>query len=174
MLSIWKTAAAFGLTRPTAAEWVLLLLLGFSLLALKACRDGYVKIWIVGWAALVASRCLEHSLSATLPAPFGAVATQATFVLAAGLLAGAVLLYTLSRNLILPLAVITPLLVGLAGARVLLAPDSVPLRMAVEISYRTVLLTAAIALLYARRGRWHPAAWLVALSLPFLPAFRLA
>ncbi|MFZ0807696.1 MAG: PAS domain S-box protein, partial [Candidatus Sulfotelmatobacter sp.] len=80
----------------------------------------------------------------------------------------AVLLYTRSRNLILPLAVITPLLVGLAGARVLLAPDSVPLRMAVEISYRIVLLTAAIALLHARRGRWHPAAWLVAISLPML------
>jgi PAS domain S-box-containing protein len=168
MLSIWKTAAEFGLTRPAAAEWVLLLLLGFSLLALKACRDSYVKIWIVGWAALVASRCLEHSLAATLPAPFGTVATQATFVLAAGLLAGAVLLYTRSRNLILPLAVITPLLVGLAGARVLLAPESVPLRMAVEISYRILLVTAALVLLHARRGRWHPAAWLVAISLPML------
>ncbi|MFZ0806282.1 MAG: hypothetical protein WAN03_08875, partial [Candidatus Sulfotelmatobacter sp.] len=83
MLSIWKTAAAFGLTRPATAEWVLLVLLGFSLLALKACRDSYVKTWIAGWAALVASRCLEHSLSAALPAPFGTVATQATFVLSA-------------------------------------------------------------------------------------------
>ena len=166
--SIWKTAAQFGLTRPAAAEWSLLLLLGAFLLTLKACRDKYLKAWIAGWMALAASSCLEHSLSATLPPPFGAVATQAIFVLAVGLLAGGVLLYTRSRNLLLPLAVITPILVGLAGARVLLAPESVPLRMAVEISYRIILLAASIALLHARRGRWHLSAWLVAFSLPFL------
>jgi PAS domain S-box-containing protein len=64
--------------------------------------------------------------------------------------------------------VITPVLVGLTGTRVLLSPDSLPLRMAVEISYRIVLLTASLALLRARRGRFAPAAWLVALCLPLL------
>jgi len=167
MLSIWNTAA-LGMTKPTAAEWAVLLLLGVFLFALRGCRDSYPKAWFAGWAALAASRGLDHSLSATVPAPFGLVTSQTSFVLAVGLLAGAVLLYTRSRNLLLPLAVITPLLVGFAGARVLLAPDSVPLRMALEISYRVILLTASIALLYARRGRWHPAAWLVAASLPLV------
>ena len=100
---------------------------------------------------------------------------QTTFVLAVGLLAGAVLLYTRSRDLILPLMVITPILVGFAGARVLLWPDSLPLRMAVEVGYRIILLTASIALFRARRGRWEPSAWLLALCLPLLhlswPAF---
>jgi hypothetical protein len=66
-------------------------------------------------------------------------------VLAVGLLAGAVLLYTRVRDLIVPLMVITPILVGFAGARVLLWPDSLPLRVAVEVGYRIILLTAAIA-----------------------------
>jgi two-component system NtrC family sensor kinase len=64
--------------------------------------------------------------------------------------------------------VITPVLVGFGGARVLLWPDSLPLRVAVEIGYRIILLTASLALLRARRGRWQPSAWLLALCLPSL------
>ena len=161
-------AAELGITKPNAAELALLLLLGASLLVVLAFRERYLKIWIVGWAAFAASRLAEHCLAAKFPAPFGTVAVQATFVLATGLLAGAVLVYSQSRNLLLPLAVITPILVGLSGARVLLASDSLPLRMGVEVSYRILLLTASVALLGARRGRWEPAAWLVALCLPLL------
>ena len=94
----------------------------------------------------MASRLAEHSLAAKIPAPFDLVVVQATFVLAVGLLAGAILLYTRSRDLLLPLTVITPMLVGFGGARVLLWPDSLPLRVAVEVSYRILLLTASLAL----------------------------
>ncbi len=168
--SIWNSAASlgltqFGLARPTAAELTLLILLGASLLALRAFRENYLKVWVLGWTALVASRLAEHCLAPRIPAPFDLVAVQATFVLAVGLLAGAVLLYTRSRDLILPLMVITPVLVGFAGARVLLWPDSLPLRVAVEVGYRIILLTAAIALLRARRGRFELPAWLLALGL---------
>ncbi len=141
--SIWNAAAKLGIARPTAAEFALLILLGASLLVALTLRESYLKIWIVGWTALVASRLAEHSLAAKIPAPFGSVAVQATFVLAVGLLAGAVFLYARSRDLILPLAVITPVLVGFAGARLLLWPDSLPLRFALEVSYRIILLTAS-------------------------------
>jgi PAS domain S-box-containing protein len=166
--SIWNTTAQLGLARPTPAEWALLVVLGASLLALRAFRETYLKVWVLGWMAFVASRLAEHCFAPKIPAPFDLVAVQATFVLAAGLLAGAVLLYTGTRDLILPLMVITPILVGFAGARILLWPDSLPLRMAVEVGYRIVLLTASVALLRARRGRWEPSAWLLALCLPFL------
>jgi PAS domain S-box-containing protein len=166
--AIWNTVARLGLARPTAAELTLLILLGASLLALRAFRENYLKVWVLGWTALVGSRLAEHCLAAKIPAPFDLVAVQATFMLALGLLAGAVLLYTRGRDLLLPLTVITPILVGVAGARILLWPDSLPLRMAVEVGYRIILLTASIALLRARRGRWEPSAWLLALCLPFL------
>jgi hypothetical protein len=130
-------------------------------------RD-YLKVWVLGWTALVASRLAEHCFAAKIPAPFDAVAVQASFVLAVGLLAGAVLLYTRDRDLLVPLMVITPVLVGFAGTRILLWPDSLPLRVAVEVGYRLILLTASIALLRARRGRWEPSAWLLALCLPML------
>jgi two-component system NtrC family sensor kinase len=168
LYSIWNELAGLGIAKPTATEFALMALLGASLLVLLAFRENYLKVWIVGWTALVASRLAEHSLATKIPAPFGSVTVQAVFMIAVGLLAGAVLLYTRSRDLILPLAVITPVLVGFAGARLLLWPDSLPLRMAMEIGYRVILLTAAIALLRARRGRWEPAAWLLALCLPLL------
>src|SRR5579864_3240223 len=166
--SIWNSAARLGIARPSAAEITLLILLGASLLALRAFRENYLKVWILGWTTLLASRLAEHCFAAKIPPPFDLVVVQATFVLAVGLLAGAVLLYTRTRDLILPLMVITPILVGFAGARVLLWPDSLPLRVAVEVSYRIILLTASLVLLRARRGRWEPSAWLLALCLPAL------
>jgi len=54
--SIWNTVAKLGLAKPTTAELALLILLGASLLALRAFRETYLKIWVAGWAALVASR----------------------------------------------------------------------------------------------------------------------
>jgi PAS domain S-box-containing protein len=165
---MWNSAERLGIVRPSAAEWTLLILLGASVLALRTFRDSYLKIWVAGWVALLAARLAEHCLAAKLPTPFDQVVVQAAFVLAVGLLACAVLVYARMRDLVLPLMVITPVLVGFAGARVLLWPDSVPLRVALEISYRLVLLTAAVSLLRARRGRWEPAAWLLALTLPML------
>jgi PAS domain S-box-containing protein len=157
-----------GLAKTTAAELARQILLGASLLALRTFRENYLKVWILGWTAFVLCRLAEHSFAAKIPAPFDLLAVQTTFLLAVGLLAGAVLLYTRGRNLILPLMVITPILVGFGGARVLLWPDSLPLRVAVEIGYRIILLTASLALLRARRGRWQPSAWLLAMCLPSL------
>jgi PAS domain S-box-containing protein len=164
--SVSNTIAGLGLARPAPAELALLILLGAFLLALRAFPENYLKIWIVGWTAFTASHLAHHSLAARLPAPFDAIAVEANFVLAVGLLAGAVLVYVRNRDLVVPLMVITPILVGLAGVRVLLWPDSVPLRVALEVSYRIILLTAAVALLGARRGRWDLSAWLLAICLP--------
>jgi PAS domain S-box-containing protein len=166
--SIWNTAAKLGLAWPSAAEWTLLALLAASLLTLRAFRETYLKIWIVGWMTLLISRLAEHCLAAKIPAPFDLVVVQATFVLAVGLLAGAVLVYARMKDLLLPLMVVTPILVGFAGARVLLWPESLPLRVALEVGYRIILLAATLALLGARRGRWEPATWLLALCLPLL------
>src|SRR5215469_3494042 len=165
LLSIWNSLAKLGLARPSGLEWTLLILLGASLLAMLAIRENYFKIWVVGWAAFVASRFSEHCFAPRIPAPFDSVVVQGTFVLAVGLLAAAVLLYARVRDLIVPLMVITPILVGFAGARVLLWSESLPLRFALEISYRVVLVVASVALLRARRGRWHFSAWLLALCL---------
>ena len=166
--SVWSIAAQFGLAKPNPVEFALLILLGAFLLTLRTFRERYLAIWILGWTALVASRLAGHASPPDVPLIYVQVVEQAGFVLAAGLLAGAVLIYIRSHDLYLPLAAVTLILVGFAGARVLLWEDSLPLRMALEVSYRIVLLGAAIALVRARWGRWELSTWLLALSLPWL------
>jgi PAS domain S-box-containing protein len=168
LLQVWNAVAKLGLARPSSIEWTLLILLGASVLALRAFRENYFKLWVLGWATFVVSRFSEHCFAPRIPAPIDLVVVQSTFVLAVGLLAGAVLLYARVRDLIIPLMVITPVLVGFAGARLLVWSESLPLRFALEVGYRVVLLVAAIALLRARRGRWQASAWLLALCLLML------
>src|SRR6201993_1702214 len=146
LLQVWNAVARLGLARPSSVEWTLLILLAASILALRAFRENYFKLWVLGWATFVLSRFSEHCFAPKIPAPFDQVVVQGSFVLAVGLLAGAVLLYARVRDLIIPLMVITPVLVGFAGARVLLWPESLPLRMALELGYRIILLTGTIAL----------------------------
>jgi len=100
------------------------------------------------------------------------VAAQAGFALAAGLFAWAVLVYSNTKDLVVPAAVIAPILAGFAGARVLLWGDSLPLRVALEVAYRLLLLTAAVALVRSRRGRWELGTWTVAVALPWLQLSR--
>ena len=97
-----------------------------------------------------------------IPARFVPAVEQAAFVVAIGLFAGAVFVYIRERNLLAPLAAITLATAGFAVARVLFWPDVLPLRVALEVSYRIILLTAAIALLRARRGRREIAPWMLA------------
>ncbi len=120
----------------------------------------------MGWAVLASSRLAGvHGAAMGIPERIVPAVEQAAFVGAMGLFAGAVFVYIRGRNLLGPLAAITVSVAGFAVARVLLWPDSLPLRVALEVSYLIVLLTAAIALLRARRGRWEPAAWLLAACL---------
>jgi PAS domain S-box-containing protein len=100
-----------------------------------------------------------------IPARYVPAVEQAAFVIAVGLFAGAVLVYIRARNLFAPLAAITVSVAGFAIARALLWPDVLPLRVALEVSYRIILLTAAIGLLRARKGRWELGAWLLAAAL---------
>src|SRR4051812_4198449 len=168
LLSMWNSLARLELARPSATEWTLLILLGASVVALRAIRNNYFKVWVLGWAAFVVSKFAEHCFAPKIPAPFDLVAVPGALVFSLGLMAGGGLLYPRGRDLILPLMVITAVLVGFAGARVMLWPESLPLRFTLEIGYRAVLLVAAIALLRARRSRWQASVWLLASCLLLL------
>jgi PAS domain S-box-containing protein len=163
--SIWNIAQPV-LARFHAGEWALLIVLGATLLVFSILRERYFGVWTAGWIMLVGSR-LVGAYGSALPIPARLIPAmeQTAFVLAIGLLATAIFLYIGERNLLAPLAAITLSVAGFAIARVLLWPDSLPLRVALEVSYRIILLTAAIALCRARRGRWEPQAWLLAICL---------
>jgi PAS domain S-box-containing protein len=163
--SIWNTAQP-ALAGLKAGEWAPLLALAAFLVVWSALRERYLLVWTAGWAVLVTSRLAgAHGAAMGMQERFVPAAEQAAFVVAMGLFAGGVLIYIRARNLLAPLAAITVSVAGFAVARVLLWPDSLPLRVALEVSYEIVLLTAAVALLRARRGRWELGAWLLAACL---------
>ncbi len=165
---LWST---WNLAQPAlaglkAGEWALVIMLGASLLVLSALRERYLLVWTAGWTALLGARLAGvHGAAMQIPARYVPAAEQAAFVIAVGLFAGAVFVYVRARNLLAPLAAITVSVAGFAVARVVLWPDSLPLRVALEVSYRIILLTAALALLRGRRGRWEFWTWLLATSL---------
>jgi PAS domain S-box-containing protein len=163
--SIWNTAQP-ALAGLKAGDWALLIVLAASLLVLSALRERYLLIWTAGWAMIVSSRLASvHGSGLGIAERYVPAVEQAAFVLAMGLLAGAVFLSVRERNLLAPLAAITASVTGFAVARVMLWPNSLPLRVALEVSYRIILLAAAIALFRSRRGRWEPWAWLLGTSL---------
>src|SRR5882757_2175614 len=126
--SIWNTAQP-ALAGLKAGEWALLLVLGASLVVLSALRERYLLVWTVGWALLVSSRLTGmHGAAMRIPERDVPAVEQAAFVIAMGLFAGAVLVYIRGRNLLAPLAAITVSVAAFAVARILLWPDSRPLR----------------------------------------------
>ena len=145
--SLWNSTAQPALAGLKAGEWALLLVLGASLLVLSALRERYLLVWTAGWALLAGSRLAGwHGAGMGIAERYVPAVEQAAFVVAMGLFAGAVFVYIRERNLLVPLAAITLSMAGFAVARVLLWPGSLTLRVALEVSYRIILLTAAIAL----------------------------
>ena len=159
-----------AVSRPKPGEFALLIILAASVLVLSVFRERYLAVWTAAWTLLVTSRLAEaHGAGMQIPPRYVPVVEQAAFVIAMGLFAGAIFVYR-ERNLLAPLLAVTLSTAGFAAARVLLWPNSLPLRVSSEVSYRIILLTAAIALLSARRGRRETASWMLA---AFLIAQRL-
>ena len=164
--SIWKTVAQPAMSRLKPGEWALLIVLAASLLVLGVFRERYLAIWTAAWTLMVSSDLwLTFGAGTQIPARCLPALEQAAFVIATGLFAGGVFVYIRERNLLAPLAAVTVSTAGFAVARVLLWPDSLPLRVALEVGYRIILLTAAVALLRARRGRHELASWMLAVLL---------
>ena len=127
--SIWNTTAQPALAGLKAGEWALLLMLAASVVVLCALRQRYLLIWTAGWALLVTSRLAGvHGAAIGIPERYVPAVVQAAFVVAIGLFAGAILVYIRGRDLLVPLVVITVSVAGFAVARVVLWPDSLPLR----------------------------------------------
>jgi len=161
--SIWHNVGQPALIRLKPGECALLIILAATLLVLSIFRERYLAVWTMAWTFLVSSRLVQiHGGGMGIPNRYVPAVEQATFVIAIGLFAGAVFAYIRERNLMAPLLAVTLSTAAFAVARILLWPDSLPLRVALEVSYRIILLSAAIALLRARRGRREPASWMLA------------
>src|SRR5262249_46880378 len=91
--------------------------------------------------------------------------SQAEFVLASCLFAGAVLAYTQARKLLLPLLIGLLVLLGGLAVEIFWLPGSLRLRIGVEIVYHAVTLTAALQLIRFPWARMEIGPWLFAVSM---------
>ena len=142
---VWNTVAQPAVARLKLGEWVLLIILAASLLVLSVFRERYLLIWTAGWTLLLGSRLAGmHGVGMHVPERYLPAIAQAAFVMATGLFAGAVLVYTRSRNLLAPLAAVTVSVAVFAAARALLWPDSLTLRVALEVSLSLIHISLTI------------------------------
>jgi len=146
--------------KPTAQESAALIMLAASVVVFRTFRERYLLVWIVGWLAYLVSHLRLGDAS-----PFAIAGSQASLVLAVCLFSFAVFVYTQTKEAVLALALASLAVVGFAVARVLLWPDSLPLRVALEVAYRLIALSAAVQMARARWGRWEIGPWLLSLSL---------
>src|SRR2546430_6693850 len=139
LASHWLVVGDMTVPRLVAQESAALIVLAASLLVFRTFRERYLLIWILGWLAYFISRWTVHGSleSDSLPRYLTAI-SHAEFILAVCLFAAAVFVYTNARDFLLPLLLISIGVIAYAAARALLWPDSVTLRVALEISYRLI------------------------------------
>jgi PAS domain S-box-containing protein len=158
--SLWNATAQPAISRLKPGEWAMLAVLAASWIVLSVFRERYLTFWAAAWTVFASSRLVGiHGASMHIPGRYIPLAEQAAFVVAIGLFGAAIFTYIRERNLLAPLAAVTACTAGFAAVRPVLWPDSLPLRFALEISYRLVLLTVVVALLRARRGRREITTW---------------
>ena len=160
---VWNANQSLVIQGLSAEEFAALLVLAATLLVYRTFRQRYLLIWILGWASFFVSR---WTVSGIDPEPPHLVAlSHGEFILASCLFAAAILLYTQAYKLLWPLLGSGTVLISYAVARALLWPGSFRLRIALEVAYHLVTLTAALQLVRFRWGRAEIGPWLFSLSL---------
>jgi two-component system NtrC family sensor kinase len=157
---VWDIPAHGLMAEETAA----LIILAVLLLVFRTFRERYVLLWIVGWVVYFISQWGLHRHATAGVSSYQAI-FQAAFILSIGIFAASIFIYAHARKFLLPLGLISLAVIGYAVARALVWPDSLTLRVALEISYRFIAFAAALQLLRFRWGRGEIGPWLLAASL---------
>jgi len=163
----WLAATEILVPRLKAQESVALIMLAASLLVFRTFRERYLLVWIVGWLAYFVSRWTVSDPIADSAGYLTAI-SEAEFVLAVCLFAAAVFIYAHAQKLLAPLLIIAVSLVTYSAVRVLLWPDSIILRLALEIAYRMVACVAVFQVIRFRWARSEIGPWLLSFSLLML------
>ena len=165
VFGVWYGFGELTVPGLAGVESAALVVLAASLLVFRTFRERYLLIWILGWLAYSVSNWTLHGAPQGSNPVYLVAIAHAQFVLAVSLFAGAVFVYSHARRLLLPLLAFSVLVMGYAVACAFWWPDSFPLRVALEVSYRIIALTAAFQLIRFRWARWEIGPWLLSVSL---------
>jgi len=161
----WWMVPDLGVPRLSALELAVLVMLAASLLVFRTFRERYLLVWIVGWLACFVSRLTLAALESGPVARYLTAIAQAEFVLAICLFAAAIFVYAHALKLLPALLLVAIAVMAYAVARALWWPDSLTLRVALEVAYRIVAITAVVQLIRFRWARWEIGPWFLGVSL---------
>jgi len=156
----WDVLGGLAAPKFVSREMAVLLILAASLLVFRTLRERYLLVWIVGWLAYLGSH--DALVSAGQGSPYATPAQHAEFALAVTLFAAGAFIYAGAREFLAPLLGISVALIGLALVQGIMFSGSVPVRFALELSYRLVALAAVIQILRFRRARKEIGPWVLA------------
>jgi two-component system NtrC family sensor kinase len=167
-LCVWFAGGDMAVPKLMAVESSALVILAVALLVFRTFRERYLLMWIAGWLAYFVSGWTFSEFGPGLAPNYAMAVSHAQFILAVSLFAGAVFVYSHSTRVLLPLWLASLAVLGYAAARALWWPDAAGARLALEISYRVITLSAAIQLIRFRWARWEIGPWMLGLSLLLL------
>src|ERR1051326_8959285 len=161
--TLFDSQALWGLPVPRlmAQESAALIILAASLLVFRTFRERYLLVWIGGGGGFGGAQWGMHS-TAMAGVSYAPAIFQASFVLATALYAASIFLYSHARSFLMPLLAISLAVIGYAVGRALMWPDSLTLRVALEVSYRLIAVAAAVQLVRFRWGRGEIGPWFLA------------
>ncbi|MGA2695327.1 MAG: PAS domain S-box protein, partial [Terriglobales bacterium] len=166
---LWAVPAVGSTTAPymIAAKVTAMIMLAAGLLVFRTFRERYLMIWIVGWLAYFISQWTLGASEGPYN-PYVVATSHAAFVLATGLFAAAVFVYSQHRKLVLPLFLVTLALIGLAIAQAIVWPTMFGVRLGLEVGYRLLTVMAAFYVVRFRWARWEIGSWMLAAGLLLL------
>ena len=107
IFSAWLAVGDIIVPRLTLQDSAALILLAASLLVFRTFRERYLLIWTVGWLAFLVSRWTVREFTPESVPRYLTAISQAEFVLAVGMFAAAILVYTHARKILLPVFLTT-------------------------------------------------------------------
>ena len=135
-LCLWSAVGDLAVPKLATQECAALIMLAATLLVFRTFRERYLLIWILGWLAYFVSPWTLRSAPRFATPAYLVASSEGLFVMAVCLFAAAVFVYSHARRLIAPLVVISMAAIAYAVVRAIYWPDSVTLRVALEITYR--------------------------------------
>src|SRR6266478_4469193 len=102
IFSAWLAVGDIVVPRLTLQESAALILLASSLLVFRTFRERYLLIWTVGWLAYLVSRWTVRGFAPESVPGYLTAVSQAGFVLAVGMFAAAILVYSHAHELLRP------------------------------------------------------------------------
>src|SRR5271165_3996921 len=164
-LFAWYAFVDLPLPRFVAVESAALVILAAGLLVFRTFRERYLLIWILGWLAYFVSSWTIHHPDVDSSSRYVLAVSQSQFVLALCLFSAAVFVYCHARKTLVPVLAFSIAVVAYTAVRALWWPDSLVLRVVLEVAYRLITFGAALQLIRFRWARWEIGPWLLSISL---------